>query len=56
MYGAQLQVIDGGGLVRILQPHKAAQRDRYRVTGGVGTSPQHVGGVSGRVVMGMSQR
>ena len=56
MTGAQLQVIGGGSVVRILQPHKAAQRDRYRVTGGVGASPQPVGGKAGRVVVGMSHR
>ena len=53
MTGAQLQVIGGGSVVRILQPHKAAQRDRYRV--GV-SSPQPVGGKAGRVVVGMSHR
>ena len=56
MTGAQLQVIGGGSVVRILQPHKAAQRDRYRVTGGGVPSPQPVGGKAGRVVVGMSHR
>ena len=56
MTGAQLQVIGGGSVVRILQPHNAAQRDRYRVTGGGVPSPQPVGGKAGRVVVGMSHR
>ena len=56
MTGAQLQVIGGAAVVRILQPHNAAQRDRYRVTATTGGSPQPVGGKAGRVVVGMSHR